>query len=450
MYEFEKVNVQGTVPFDPFTRDFVNMGGKISPYTFNGWVSETLSWKKTCYLSANLSGDMPLHRLKGSDAVRLLNDHSVNNFTNMKVGAGRHIIMCSERGNIIVHGVALRFSEDEFGLYALQPYINFLANSGRYKVEPVETKFHDYLYQVAGPRSLEILEQAAQEDLHDIKFQRFRTAHIAGHKVRILRMGMAGTLAYEVHGPAEDSTDVYNAIYAAGKPLGLEKLGWLAYTCNHTENGFPQGGLHFVCGWEDHEEFRKLVSSGFYAGAISPIGMSPKGSLGSEIQDYYCNPIELGWEKMVKFDHDFTGRAALEKIAASPHRQVVTLRWNLEDVLDVYASLLRSDEKPYKIMELPQNFYENLGAFNQDRVVDKDGKIIGKSTARVYTLYYQSMISLAVLDPQYTALGTEVMVVWGGPGDREKQIRATVDRYPFLDLPLNQKYDIESIPRFKA
>lgn len=450
MYEFEKVNIQGTVPFDPFTRDFVNMGGSMSPLTFNGWVPETLSWKKTCYLSANLSGAMPMHRLKGPDAVRLLNDHSVNNFTKMKICAGRHIIMCSENGNIICHGVALRFAEDEFGLYALQPYINFLANSGKYQVDPIETRFYDFLYQVAGPRSLETLEQAAQEDLHDIGFQRFRNAKIAGHEVRILRMGMAGTLAYEVHGPAEVSHEVYNAIYAAGQPFGIQKLGWLAYASNHTENGFPQGGLHFVYAWEDHPEFCKLVSSGFYAGAISPVGMPPNGSLSNDIRDYFANPIELGWEKMVKFDHEFLGRAALEKIAAGPHRKTVTLRWQPEDILDIQASLLWKDAPPYKIMELPQNFYENLAGRTQDRVIDKTGKVIGKSAVRVYTLYYQDMISMATLDPEYAEIGTEVTVVWGNPGNRQKHVRAVVERYPYLDLPANQKYDLETIPHFKG
>jgi len=55
---------------------------------------------------------------------------------------------------------------------------------------------------------------------------------------------------------------------------------------------------------------------------------------------------------MCKFDHDFLGRAALEAEVAQPKRTVVTLRWNREDVIDIYASLLRPGEE-YKPLDLP-------------------------------------------------------------------------------------------------
>ena len=41
---------------------------------------------------------------------------------------------------------------------------------------------------------------------------------------------------------------------------------------------------------------------------------------------------------MIKFDHDFVGRKALEKEVANPRRKMVTLLWNTEDVMDVHAS----------------------------------------------------------------------------------------------------------------
>ena len=57
------------------------------------------------------------------------------------------------------------------------------------------------------------------------------------------------------------------------------------------------------------------------------------GSLGgsfasSNIEDYYMTPYELGYGPFVKFDHDFIGREALEKIASKPQRRKVTFAWN--------------------------------------------------------------------------------------------------------------------------
>ena len=37
----------------------------------------------------------------------------------------------------------------------------------------------------------------------------------------------------------------------------------------------------------------------------------------ANIEDYYLTPWELGYGLFVKFDHEFVGRAALEKWAAS-------------------------------------------------------------------------------------------------------------------------------------
>ena len=82
---------------------------------------------------------------------------------------------------------------------------------------------------MAGPRSLEILEKASGDDLHDIKFFHHRVSRIAGKEVRIFRMGMAGTLAYEVHGNIDDAHDVYKAIFGAGKEYGMKKMGQQAY-----------------------------------------------------------------------------------------------------------------------------------------------------------------------------------------------------------------------------
>jgi glycine cleavage system aminomethyltransferase T len=153
---------------------------------------------------------------------------------------------------------------------------------------------------------------------------------------------------------------------------------------------------------------------------------------------------------MIKFDHDFMGRSALEQIAAGPHRKIVTLVWNPQDVADVYASYFRTDAKPYKLIKIPtSDFSENIFGTAQDRVIDKLGKIIGKSSTPTYTLYSRKLISLCVIDPEYSEMGKEVTVVWGDKEDRKKNIQATVERFPILDLVPNRDFDVETIPHFK-
>ena len=434
-----------TVTFDPMVSQYFNFFGILDAEYFNGWEAETVSWKKTCYLAANLSYAMNMHTVKGPDATKLMNEWFVNNFSTMKPGQVRHGIMVTSKGHVIEHGVVLKFADDEYGLYGFQPYINWIANTMGYDVEEVVTERHDFIFQLGGPKSLEIIEHAAQADFHDLKFLRFCDCEIAGHKIRLVRQGMAGTLSYELHGPWEVAQDVYAKIIEVGADYGLEKLGLQSYLCNHSENGFPQIGQHFPYPFAEEPEFCKyLAEIGFWA---DPTKMPLLGSVGGSLDNYYRNPFELGGGHMVKFDNDFHGKEALEKIAED-HREMVTLEWDPEDLTKVFQS--QFTDEPFKRIDFPYDHRTGGYGNNQDRVVDSEGNQIGNSMWPVYTIYYHKMISICSIDPAFATEGTEVQVVWGDCGQRQINIRAKVARFPYLDLPANQNYDMDSIPRFDA
>ena len=149
-------------------------------------------------------------------------------------------------------------------------------------------------------------------------------------------------------------------------------------------------------------------------------------------------PWDLGLGKLVKFDHDFVGRAALEKRAEEAnHRQKVTLVWNNEDILKIYGSLLEPG-LPYKFMELPKASY----GFQQcDEVRNGNGDIVGLSNFVGYTVNEAKFLSVAIVDAAHAEPGTEVTVTWGEPdgGSRKPQVekhrqlsvRATVAPAPY-------------------
>jgi len=57
------------------------------------------------------------------------------------------------------------------------------------------------------------------------------------------------------------------------------------------------------------------------------------------------------------------------------------------------------------------------------------------------------MVSLCTIDPAYAEIGTEVEIVWGSEGTRQKRIRAKVARYPYLNEERNSDVDVASVPR---
>ena len=163
-----------------------------------------------------------------------------------------------------------------------------------------------------------------------------------------------------------------------------------------------------------------------------------------DIEDYYLNPWELGYGPFVKFDHDFIGREALEQIDPETQRKKVTLAWEGEDVVKIFASLFDLDGDAYQFFDVP---IANYGSSNFDSVIDADGKLLGYSMFTGYSAGERRALSLATVDPE-VELGSEVHVVWGEPdgGTRKAtvepqqqiSVRALVSPVPYSEAARSQ------------
>jgi vanillate/3-O-methylgallate O-demethylase len=245
---------------------------------------------------------------------------------------------------------------------------------------------------------------------------------------------MAGAPGLEVWGPYEEREEIRAAIVEAGRDFGLCEVGARAYATNTLESGWIPSPLPAVYTGERMEAYRQWLPATSYEGTGS-IG----GSFESDnIEDYYMSPYALGYGPLVKFDHDFVGREALEKIAAKPQRRKVTFAWNAEDVLKVFASMFEAGEI-YKYIDLPLSNYTSA---SYDKIL-RGGKTVGFSMFAGYSYNERSMLSLGVVDPDIE-IGTEVGLVWGEAGggtrkttvERHKQteIRAIVSPVPYSQV----------------
>ena len=79
----------------------------------------------------------------------------------------------------------------------------------------------------------------------------------------------------------------------------------------------PSGGLFRG----QDEAYREWLPANGYEASASLGG----SFLSDNIEDYYLTPWDLGYGPVVKFDHDFIGREALEKIAST--RAAGRSRW---------------------------------------------------------------------------------------------------------------------------
>lgn len=164
------------------------------------------------------------------------------------------------------------------------------------------------------------------------------------------------------------------------------------------------------------------------------------GSLGGSfvtdnIEECYMTPYDLGYGFMVKFDHDFIGRKALETLARKPKRRKVRLTWNDEDMAEILASVVSKGER-YKYLNVPSS---NYSTYSQDEVL-LDGERVGVSIYPVYSAIQREWISLGVVNDDVAVDGKDLTVTWGEPngGSRkitverhiQKSVRVTVDTKP--------------------
>jgi dimethylglycine dehydrogenase len=132
---------------------------------------------------------------------------------------------------------------------------------------------------VAGPRSRELLAGLTDVDLSTPAFPWLtgREMAVAGIPVKALRVNYVGELGWELHVPMGSALRLYDAIWAAGEPLGIADFGLYAMNSLRLEKAYKGWGVELT----------------------------------NEV-----TPVEAGTMRFVKLDHAFTGRAALEAAMA--------------------------------------------------------------------------------------------------------------------------------------
>jgi aminomethyltransferase len=160
-----------------------------------------------------------------------------------------------------------------------------------------EASRHLHNLAVQGPRSREALasvvwsveQQPRLDELKRFQFLVGRLNSREGPPILVSRSGYTGELGYEVFCMPGDAPAVWDAILAAGEPLGMKPMGLDALDIMRIEAGLPAAGAEF---------------------------------------DETIDPFEAGVGfavPLAKKAEDFVGRSALERCQAAPRRSLVGL-----------------------------------------------------------------------------------------------------------------------------
>ncbi len=436
----------------------VMMPAEVVRPEFTTWRDEQRSWRETIALHDQSYHMNSLH-VRGSEALQLFESLAINTFKTFEPGAAKQFVACSPEGHVIGDAILYYLEPEHFllvGNPASTDWVQFNCERGTFDVaaelDPIwvlnrERRRSFYRYQVEGPYALELLEKLHGGPLPEIKFFRSDWLTIGGCRVRAMRHSMGGVPGLELSGPWDDRQAVKSALVEGGRDLGLRQIGSLAYFSTVVESAWWAVPVSAVYTSPELREYREWLTT---RSAVAR--MSLGGSFYSPaIEDYYATPWDLGYGHLVKFDHDFVGREALETMVDEPHRSKVTLVWNADDVLGVFQRLFEDTPLAMHI-DLP---LAATARMHYDKVLGDDGDIVGLATYPTYSVNERAMLSLASLEEAYSEPGSEVVLVWGEEDGGRKsapwiephaqvEIRATVAPAPISNAAQQYRSVVKS------
>jgi len=405
---------------------------------FSNWRDEQRAWAETCVLF-DQSHHMVNLFVRGRDALKLFSHLGTNSFKNFAVNKAKQFAPCSYDGHVIGDGILFYLAENELAFVGRNPtanWIEFHAKTGGYDVT---TEYDDrspsrpmgkpvvrtlYRYQIQGPNAEQVIRKLNGGKSPDIRFFNMDYITIAGRKVRALRHGMAGAPGLEVWGPYAEGEEIRSAIMEAGKDAGIVQVGARAYASNTLESGWIPSPVPAVYTGEKMKAYREWLPGTSYE-ANASIGGS---FVSNNIEDYYTTPHELGYASFTKFDHDFIGKEALQKMEGKVHRQKVTFAWNDQDVGKVMQSMFAPAGENYKFIDIP---LANYASSSFDAVMS-GGKVVGASMFSGYSFNERKVLSLGFVEEQYAKPGTNLTLIWGEENGGTK--KTTVERHKQLDM----------------
>ena len=327
---------------------------------FTTWRDEQLAWREGIAFY-DQSFHMTTTYLRGPDAQKLLSSLAVNSFETFGVGRSRHLVLCNSDGYLMGDGILYSVAPEEMvlvGRAAGHNWVRFNAETGGWDVSIEADEIFSnnpagrrtvYRYQVEGPDAPALIEQLTGAPLPNAPWSEIFPVTIAGHHVWAQRHTMAGNPGCEFFGPWDEGPAVKEAILKAGAAFNLRRVGSLAYFTNALELGWIPRPVPAIFTGDDLRPFREWLPA-----TSEEVTWAIGGSFNApNIEDYYFRPQELGYGNVIKFDHDFVGREALEQTPTDDLRRKVTLVWDPADVGRVVESYMRHRRAPGSLHGVP-------------------------------------------------------------------------------------------------
>lgn len=300
--------------------------------------------------SASLYDISPMlkYRVSGPDAARFINRLVTRDIDRCRPGRCFYTPWCDGAGHIIEDGTIFRFAEDVFQINCAEHNLTwFLATADGLDVAIEDVSARLAALALQGPLSRDILLNAGIREVEGLRYFGLVETRMGGIPVTLTRTGFTGDLGYELWVEPERAVDLWQGLMSAGGTRGIAPIGSTALNIARIEAGHIQV----------HSE---------YLDARTSVDITEKRS-----------PFELGLDWAVDFRKPhFNGRRAL------------------------LAQQQRGPDLCLVGLELPGRRPA------VDSVLYKGKRIVGQTTAAVWSPLLKRSIALALIETRWSKPGT--------------------------------------------
>ena len=183
--------------------------------------------------------------VEGRGALKVL-QWLTDNEMDKPVGSVTYTQMLNSRGGIesdltVTHLGPEKFfiiTGSAFGTHDLDWIRRHLPSDGSVVARDITTELA--CVGLWGPKAREILQKVTDDDVSNAGFpyMTWREIKVAGVPVRALRVTYVGELGWEMYAAPENALRVWDAVWEAGKPLGLRPIGYRAVDSLRLEKGY--------------------------------------------------------------------------------------------------------------------------------------------------------------------------------------------------------------------
>ncbi|MEH6360331.1 MAG: FAD-dependent oxidoreductase [Amylibacter sp.] len=305
------------------------------------------------------------YRIKGAGAAAWL-DKIISNHIPKEVGRSCLTPLLGVRGGIAGDFTVTKLGDEDYFMVGSgiaeryhQRYFKAVKRPDTVSFESVTEAYCGF--NVAGPKSRELLSRLTQTDLSNDnwKFMRSKQITIAGIEAIGIRVSFTGDLGWEVYVPTEHQLKLYEALFETGADLGVRPVGVRSLGSLRIEKGY--------------------------------------GSWSREYSPEYW-PQEVGLDRLIKMGKpEFLGKEAYAKIKDLPPREML-----VSLVVDV----------------------DNADASGGEPIFLPDGTPVGRVSSGAYGFSIEKSVALCFIKAEHAVAGAEFDVAILGKPHRAVMLDA--------------------------